>query len=128
MAVIVVGTRSTPEAIRRPIAIRPQTSVEHIRRREEPYWQERGWMRQGNTYSGTYQTPYGSFLGLVEDRGWGDLRFYLEEPPRALRDSSHWACFQPRGAKGYHVHMARRPADVSSGILAIERLIAESYE
>lgn len=128
MAVIVVGTRVLPAPLRQPIAIRPQTNVEHIRRREEPYWQERGWTRQGNTYYGTYQTPYGSFPGIVEDRGWNDLRFYLSDPPPSLRQSSHWTCFQPRGDKGFHVHMAQRPTDVSSGILTIERLIADAFE
>lgn len=128
MAVVVISTRSAPEVIRRPIAVRPQTNVQQIQRREEPYWQERGWIRRGEAFAGTYQTPYGSFRGTVEDRGWNDLRFYIEDPPRELRESSHWACFQPRGARGYHVHMARRPGDVSSGILTIERLITDAFE
>jgi hypothetical protein len=90
-----------------------------------PYWQERGWTRSGDTYTGEYQTAHGSFRGEIEDRGRGNIRFFLFDPPDALRSSSHWACFQPRGWGRYLVHMARRPADVASGILTIERLLAE---
>jgi hypothetical protein len=96
-------------------------------RQEIPYWRERGWVQQGNVYHGAYRTALGSFRGMIEDRGWGDLRFYLFDPPEAVRYSPHWACFQARGKKGYHVHMGTRPKDVSSGILTIERLISESF-
>ena len=128
MAVVIVGTRVVPPPLRQSVTIRSPTNAEHIRRHEEPYWQERGWVRRGDTYRGTYQTPYGSFQGIVEDRMWNDLRYYMFDPPTALRQSSHWACFQPRGAKGFHVHMAQRPGDVSSGILTIERLITDAFE
>lgn len=102
--------------------------ITHIRRRQLPYWQERGWHRTGDTYTGTYQTAHGSFVGRIEDRGYEQFRFYIVAPPRELQRSSHWACFVPRGGKGYQVHMARRPRDVSSGILAIERLITEAFQ
>lgn len=105
--------------------LRPPTT--RIQRRELPYWQERGWRRSGDTYSGAYQTPYGSFLGEIEDRGYDHYRFYITDPPEQLRRSGHWACFQPRGHRGFQVHMARRPRDVSSGIMTIERLITDAF-
>lgn len=129
MGVTVLGTRvvtnitghdAQPTRLRAPAV--------HIQRRQIPYWQERGWRFVGGAYSGTYQTPHGSFLGRIEDRGYNHFRFYITDPPRELRRSAHWACFQPRGHKGYLVHMARRPTDVSSGILTIERLITEAFE
>jgi len=128
MRVVVLGTRPIGVGLPSSIAARPHTPAEAIARRERAYWQERGWSREGDTYVGSYQTPYGAFRGSVEDNGWGRLRFYLLDVPRALRDSPHWQCFQPRGRKGFHVHMGTRPADVSSGILAIERLLTDAFE
>jgi hypothetical protein len=128
MRVKIIGTRPAPEGFRTAAAMRQHAPAQLVKRLEIPYWQERGWIRNGNAYQGNYQTRYGSFGGLIEDRGWGDLRFYILEPPSALRSSSHWACFQPRGEKGFHVHMGTRPKDISSGILTVERLITEAFE
>jgi hypothetical protein len=128
MSLVLLGIRTLARDILS--AARPPTRLgapERIRRREVPYWQERGWRREGETYVGSYQTPFGSFRGLIEDRGWGHVRFYLRDAPEEVRRSGHWACFQPRLGKGYHVHMARAPQDVSSGIITIERLITEAF-
>lgn len=126
----ILGNRPAPPALRgRGTApARPRQAPERIQRREISYWQERGWLRQGQVYHGAFQTPYGSFRGMVEDRGAGDLRFYMFDPPQSVRNSSHWACFAPRRQKGFQVHMGTRPADVSSGIMTIERLITHSFE
>jgi hypothetical protein len=126
MGITVLGTRvvnGIVEGAQRAWLRPPET---HIRRRELPYWQERGWQRAGGMFTGSYQTPYGSFLGQVEDRGGNYFRFYIVDPPEPLRRTSHWACFLPRGNRGYQVHMARRPNDVSSGIMTIERLITDA--
>jgi len=129
MSVTVLGARPLPRTLQgSKAAVRPHVSVGFVTRRVIPYWQELGWVRQGNQYAGNYQTRFGTFSGLVEDRGWGDLRFYIFDPPTAVRHSSHWQCFQPRREKGYHVHMGVRPADVSSGIMVVERLITQAFE
>lgn len=129
MHIRILGTRTVPPTLRGRGTPRPQAPrrAERVARREIPYWRERGWILQGNVYHGTYQTAHGGFRGMIEDRGWSDLRFYMFEPPDAVRQSSHWACFQARGKKGYYVHMGTRPNDVGSGILTIERLISESF-
>ena len=44
----------------------PQSKPVPVERRQIPYWQERGWTRQGNQYAGSYQTPYGAFQGWIE--------------------------------------------------------------
>lgn len=128
MRVTILGTRQAPITVRSVQAERPRLPAVHVTRREVPYWRERGWTLAGGAYAGSYQTRHGSFAGRVEDRGFGIFRFYITDPPQALRRSAHWACFQPRGAKGFKVHMARRPRDVSSGIIAIERLLTEAFE
>jgi hypothetical protein len=125
MRITVLGTRSVQSTIL-PAMVRPHTDAETVSRREIPYWEERGWVRSGNVYTGNYQTPYGAFAGMAEDRGGNYYRFYIFDPPRKVRWSSHSACFQARRDKGYLVHMAIMPTDVSSGIITIERLINEA--
>lgn len=125
MGVVVLRTHVEPS---RPQHIVPRPVPQRIQRQQVPYWQERGWVRQGDRYTGTYQTRHGSFRGLIEDRGYGSYRFYLLDVPPALRQSGHWQCFQPRGVKGFKVHMARRPRDISSGILTIERVLVDALE
>jgi hypothetical protein len=121
-----LGTRLLNRAF--GAALRPHAPVEVVRRREIPYWQQRGWIRDGSVYRGNYQTRYGAFAGLVEERYGVTLNFYMFDPPPEVRVSGHWACFQPRKNNWFLVHMARRPDDVGSGIMTIERLITESFE
>ena len=98
-----------------------------VQRREIPYWRERGWTRDGSKYTGSYQTPYGAFQGWIEERWSGSINFFLYRPSAEIQRHSHWVCFTARGDDWYLVHMARRPKDVSSGIITIERLITEAY-
>ncbi|MBZ5606190.1 MAG: hypothetical protein LAO79_28190 [Acidobacteriia bacterium] len=99
-----------------------------VLRREIPYWQERGWRRAKNRYAGSYQTRYGAFEGWIEEDAFGRAKFYVYNPPQAVRHDAHWACFTPRGSDWFMVHMGKRPNDVSSGIMTIERLITEAHE
>ena len=125
-----LGTRPARNAIRELVSrvVRGHAPSTIVQRREIPYWRERGWTRDGNRYSGSYQTPYAAFQGSIEEERFGRITFYLYNPSHQIRNHSHWACFAPRGNDWYLVHMARRPKDVSSGILTIERLITEAYE
>ena len=126
MSVRELGSRYAARLAR--VAYSGRGPAVHVRRHEVPYWRDRGWTREGDVYHGNYQTPFGAVQGMVEDRGFGDLRFYMVGPPQQLRHSGHWQCFQPRGNKGFQVHMGTRPKDVSSGIITIERLIIEAFE
>lgn len=93
-----------------------------------PYWQERGWHQRGNTYTGAYQTRHGAFTGEIRQHHGDDIEFFLYQPSQEIQRHSHWTCFQHQRDDWYLVHMGRRPKDVSSGILAIERLITEAFE
>ena len=130
MRVRELGSRPVPSTIRDLVSrvVRGRGNAEVVERRQIPYWQERGWKRQGNEYTGVYQTPYGAFSGWIEHRGGNNINLFIYGPPDALRSSGHWACFQDRGQGWYLVHMSRRPADLSSGILTIERLITEAFQ
>jgi hypothetical protein len=126
----VLGNRPAPASIRELFSrvVRGRGPSVLVQRRQVPYWQERGWIRNGNTYVGSYQTQYGAFRGEITQHGADDLEFFLYMPSEEIRSHSHWACFQHRGNDWYLVHMGRRPKDVGSGILAIERLITEAFE
>lgn len=125
-----LGTRPAPASIREAFSqlVWGHGPTITVRRREIPYWQERGWTRHGRIYSGSYQTRYASFQGRIEE-GWsGNLTFMLYRPSEQIRRGGHWSCFVSRGDDWFMVHMARRPKDASSGIITIERLITEAYQ
>ena len=130
MRVRELGSRPAPFSIREIFSrvVRGQAPVIAILRREIPYWREHGWTRDGNGYSGSYQTPYAAFKGWIEEERSGRFTFFLYNPSHQIRTHSHWICFAPRGSDWYMVHMERRPKDVSSGIITIEQLIREAYE
>jgi hypothetical protein len=125
-----LGTRTAPASIRDLISrvVRGPAPTTVVQRRQIPYWQERGWTRRGNTYNGSYQSPYAAFWGEITEHRGGHIDFLLYNPSAEIRRHSHWVCFQHRGNDWHLVHMAKQPRDVSSGIITIERLITESYE
>jgi len=81
MRVKELGTRTAPVSIRELFSqmVRGRAPATLVRRREIPYWQEHGWTRQGNQYSGSYQTPYAAFQGWIEEE---------REFPARMRDGS----------------------------------------
>ena len=125
-----LGNRPAPAALLRLFGRgqRGHAPTIPVERRVIPYWQEHGWKRTGNDYEGVYQTPYAAFQGWIQQEASGLIHFFLYNPSPEIRSHSHWTCFQHRGNEWYLVHMARRPKDVSSGIITIERLIAEAYQ
>jgi hypothetical protein len=122
--------RVTLGAIRRMAVAPPsrwlRTPAVRVLRRPRPYWQERGWMRDGGEYRGAYQTPVGAFKGRAEDLGFGRLRFFITGAPAAVLEGSHSACFVSRPGGEHAVHMGVHPEDISSGIMAVERLLVET--
>lgn len=130
MKIRILDSRQAPDSIRNFLSriSRGHAPTVHVTRQQIPYWQERGWTRQGNRYIGNYQTPYGAFQGSAEQRGSTFFRFFIFHPPGQLSHHSHWVCFISRGGASYEVHLARQPSDVSSGIMSIERLITEAFE
>ena len=125
-----LGSRPAPSSIRDLMSrvVRGHAPTITVERRQIPYWQERGWTREGDAYSGNYQTRYAAFQGWIEIERSGQANFYLYHPSEQIRRHSHWTCFQHRGNDWYLIHMGREPKDVSSGIITIERLIKEAFE
>jgi hypothetical protein len=125
-----LGSRLLPNSIRDLVSRmeRPHSPRETVERREIPYWQQRGWQRQGDTFTGTYQTAFASFIGQVVRTGTFSYEFMLYNPSMQIQNHSHWACFAHQGNDWYLVHMSRRARDIDSGIMTIERLIIEAYQ
>jgi len=130
MRVKIVTSRPVPASLRDLVSrvVRGQGPAIPVQRQQIPYWQERGWNRKGNHYTGSYQTRYGAFRGEIVQHSGNDIEFYLYQPSAEIQRHSHWVCFQHGGNDWYLVHMGRRPKDVSSGIITIERLITEAFE
>ncbi len=130
MGVRDLGKRPAPASIRELVSrlVRGHGPSVQVERRVIPYWQERGWTREGDHYTGSYRTVHGSFFGFADEPSRGYFRFYMYQPPGAMQRHSHWTCFQNRGDGWYEVHMARQPRDVSSGIMSIERILHEALE
>ena len=104
-----------------------------IRRSARPYYEEQGWERHAaglfstkTILKGFYRTPYGSFEGEIALNG-SSPSFYIINPPEQLKNHSHWVCFSYRGQGRYWIHFSRRPKDVDSGILQIERMLNEAF-
>jgi len=128
MNVKLLQTRQAPESLRQLWQrFRGHAPAVTVSRQQIPYWQERGWTRSGNRYTGNYQTGWGAFQGYAEQRGSSFFRFYILHPPEQVSRHSHWTCFISRGGGTYEIHLSRQPADVGSGILAIERLLTEAF-
>jgi len=99
-----------------------------IKRAQVPYWQERSWQKNSGTYRGYYRTRYGSFEGEIKHRYDNTFDFYIFNPPKELEKHNHWVCFRHQGKNKYLLHFATKPKDVSSGIMAMEKLIKEAFE
>lgn len=129
MRVRELSNRPAPASLRDLIAraMRGRGPSVPVQRRNIPYWQERGWVRDGSNYRGNYQTGYAAFCGYATEGRSGHLEFFLYAPSDQIRRHSHWTCFVDRGDGWFFVHMGRQPRDLSSGIITIERLISEAY-
>ena len=98
-----------------------------IHRRRMPYWKERGWERHNGCHRGFYRTRYGSWAGYIYPSYDGRHEFYVYNPPRELAFHPHWTCFTHQGENWFKIHFSKKPEDMSSGIMQIERMINESF-
>ena len=102
---------------RKSIAIRPRTA---------PYWEERGWRLVGTDLVGEYWTPRGSCAGTIRKPRSARPEFFIHNPPTALQNHNHWACFSNVGGGRYSIHFNPHPPFPDAGILAVEQVLAEA--
>lgn len=95
---------------------------------EKPYWKEKHWQKWGSAYRGFFFTNQGAWKGHIEENFPGNYSFYIFHPPDALKKSNHWACFTNKGMGKYSIHFSKKPKDISSGIMEVERLISGSFK
>jgi len=110
-----------------PPSLPPAGSRILVQRHPRPYWEERGWRRDGRTYHGAYQTTFGSWRGQVTESPSGRVEVFIYNPPSVLELHPHWACFNKRGDNVYFVHPVTPITDVSAGIISVEKTINEAY-
>ena len=98
-----------------------------VQRTPLPYWQERGWVKQGDEYRGRFKTSHGEWSGLVTFSPSGRVDVHILNPPSALEKHPHWPCFRSRGRGWYWVHPISIISDISAGILNLEKTLDEAY-
>lgn len=121
-----LGTAGATGARRRPapaqnVPLANGRTALMIHRNSTPLYEERGWKRKNGALLGYYRTPFGSFQGLVEGSS-----YYIFDPPQAVLDGEHGACFRQRGIHLFEIHWRERPKDISAGILHVEKCLMEA--
>jgi len=125
-----------PTIVASPRAISPAESAPRfpsmgkpilVSRDTRSYWEQRGWTRSGFKYEGYYRTPFGSWKGKAEVSFSGRVELFIHKPPEALENHSHWACFRGQWGGWYFIHTNEPIADLSSGILAVEKILLEAH-
>lgn len=116
-----------------PNTIEPQNPLripsQVVKRKATPYWMEQGWRQDSLGYRGRYKTEHGSWEGYIHVEFGNEYKFYIYNPPEQLRNHSHWRCFRKQDSYGkYWVHFSDNPENIDSGILSIEKILAESFE
>jgi len=78
----------------------------------DPYWQERGWIRDGNAYRGNYQTDRAVFSGYVTSSSAGIFHFFSISHPKRFGGTPLDVLYQSE-RRWYLVHMASSSKDLS---------------
>jgi len=91
----------------------------------EPYWRFRGWRREGSHFVGAYRTQRGSYFGRI-DVSTCPPRHYIKNPPSAVLEGSHGACFRARSGGWYWIHFNQPQQDPDAGILETEHYLTQS--
>ncbi len=102
--------------------------VKVVERKEIPYWQERGWKPSDDLFEGYFRTRYGSWRGKAEVSPAGNVKMYICEPPKQLKEHDHWVCFNKRPKGWYFIHTVGRLKDVSAGIMQVEQILNEAFK
>ena len=97
--------------------------------------EQRGWRQQGDTYSGPYATPYGTWHGHLQAvPGYAAapyFRCYIYNPPiDILAYHPKLPCFSNPGSDGWwRVNLATCPidGDPSAIVLHVERVLIEAH-
>jgi len=90
-------------------------------------WEKLGWRKKGNEYRGFYRTRFGSYPGRIVEGRARDFKFYIKDPPAALKVHPKWQCFKYCGKGNFWVHQSQPAKDVDGGIIEIQRIVEEAF-
>jgi hypothetical protein len=93
-----------------------------------PYHVERGWKKNSGIHRGYYRCRLGAFKGEIEERVNGDYKFFIYNPPKEVLTGHHKPCFTDNGNNRYHIHFVIDAKNIDSGVMAVERLLTESFQ
>lgn len=119
--IVRAGVTRIPE----PSLTLPQNII-RVKPDSRPVWQRKGWKRNGDSYDGFYRIESGSWLGRAVERWKGHVDFFILNPPPRVLYGPHRACFKGYNNGLFWIHLYPSPADVASGIMAVERVLQES--
>lgn len=100
-----------------------------VRARSDPYWQEKGWRRNGAGYSGPFRVGGRQWSGAIEEPYPGGFRAFIWNPPLVElgRNTGHRPCFQNGRTDGrYEVHFHTMPASLDHAIAGVEKVLGEA--
>lgn len=118
------STAQKPRVIARPVRrAQPKPGRIAVQPRAIPYWQTRGWRRDGRVLKGAYRTARQSVAGEIQLDASNRPSFFIIDPPAGVLSGPHGACFRARGDGRFWVHF-NCGEDIDAGILAIEGIVA----
>lgn len=102
------------------------TDTKEVRREASTYWEDKGWVKSGETFSGHYGTNGKRWSGAIAWNRHGFKCCLILDPPRELWKHPHARCFYYVGNRWYAVHFSTRPRTPDAAIIAVERILDEA--
>jgi len=110
------------------IIVEPQRRGRAARVPRDPttYWQDKGWTKSGDTYTGFFSINSQRWPGVIKWHKRGLWDCHISNPPGGLWEHPHAQCFSYIGKGKYSVHFARQPKTVDAAIITVERILNEA--
>ena len=99
-----------------------------VTRDNRPYWAQRNWKENRNSYHGYFRTKYGSFPGKATVSPSKEIKLFIKKPPKELKAHEHSSCFTKKTGGWYSVHVYDGLNNLSSGIIEVEKILKEAIE
>ncbi len=111
------------------IAVEPDRrrgSMTEVMREPTSYWEDKDWVRSGDTYAGYFGTNGTRWPGAIIWDRHGLRGCFISNPPHELWKHQHAPCFCYIGDGRYAVHFSKRPQTLDGAIMTVERILSEA--
>ena len=110
------------------IIVEPQRRdrVARVPRDPTTYWQDKGWTKSGDIYTGFFGSNGQRWPGVIKWHKRGLRDCHITSPPSGLWEHPHAPCFSHIGKGKYSVHFNRQPQTVDAVIITVERILNEA--